>query len=203
VPKADFFNRLGLFSVERFLDAETCRRLRTAFHAGPKHAGTVGVRHRPDFVVDPTVRSVKSVDVDMALASNVGDRLLAVKPAIEDFYQLALAGCEPPQFLSYATSDHYTPHRDSRPDELASPTSKVRRISAVIFVNEPSEHVAADHYGGGALAFYDFFTDASGQAVGISLEPSEGLLMTFPSHVLHGVSPVTHGERYTIATWFF
>ena len=203
VPKPDFFQRLGLYSYERFLDADLCGRLRTAFRSGRRHAGTVGVRDGADFVVDPSVRSVRWVDVGDALASEVRERLLDRRSAIEAFYNMPLTGCEPLQFLAYATGDHYTAHRDSRPDDNASAVSKARRISAVIFLNDQSAVAADDHYGGGALTLFGLVDDPSGSQLGIPLEPAEGLLMTFPSDLLHSVAPVTHGERYTIATWFF
>jgi SM-20-related protein len=38
--------------------------------------------------------------------------------------------------------------------------------------------------------------------LGIPLDADEGLLVTFPSRMLHAAAPVTHGERYTIVTWF-
>ena len=31
----------------------------------------------------------------------------------------------------------------------------------------------------------------------------DGLLIAFPSHLVHSVSPVTAGERYTLVSWFF
>jgi SM-20-related protein len=203
VPKADFFHRLGLYSDDHFLDDDACRRLRMAVQAGGRSAGTVGVRHAAEFVVDPSVRSVRWVDVGETLASEVGERLLNSKSAVEAFYNVPLRGCEPPQFLAYAVGDHYKAHRDSRPDATASAASKARRISAVIFLNDQSEDIAPDRYGGGALTFYGLIDQPSGDLVGIPLEPAAGLLMTFPSDMLHAVAPVTHGERYTIATWFF
>jgi SM-20-related protein len=56
-------------------------------------------------------------------------------------------------------------------------------------------------YGGGALTFYELFDDPVGRLIGFPLEANEGLL-AFRAEVLHSVAPVTHGDRYTIATWF-
>jgi predicted 2-oxoglutarate/Fe(II)-dependent dioxygenase YbiX len=38
--------------------------------------------------------------------------------------------------------------------------------------------------------------------VGLPLEAEPGLLITFRAEALHAVSPVTHGERRTIVSWF-
>ena len=155
-----------------------------------------------EYVVDPSVRSVRCVDVGEALSSEVRDRLLAAKPAIERFYNLTLGDCQPLQFFAYAVGDHYDAHRDRRADETAAEHSRARQISVVIFLNERSELASPGHYGGGALTFFGFFEHPSGQALGMPLDATEGLLITFPADMLHSVTPVTHGERYTIATWF-
>jgi predicted 2-oxoglutarate/Fe(II)-dependent dioxygenase YbiX len=42
-----------------------------------------------------------------------------------------------------------------------------------------------------------------GENVGLPLAGEAGLLIAFPSHLVHSVSPVTAGERYTLVTWFF
>src|SRR6266571_2441601 len=102
MPTPDFFQRLGLFTVERFLDADVCRRLRARLQSSDSRAGTVGLRGSAEHVVDPSVRSVRSVDVGEAMAAEVRDRLLNAQPAIEAFYNVALTDCEPLQFLAYA-----------------------------------------------------------------------------------------------------
>jgi SM-20-related protein len=78
-----------------------------------------------------------------------------------------------------------------------------RRVSAVIFLNGASEEPSPDVYGGGSLSFYGLLQDdPKGQGVGLPLVGSAGALVAFPSHMIHGVTPVTHGRRYTIASWF-
>ncbi len=203
MPNAGFFERLGLYSDEHFFDADLCERLRRAFQSGERRMGTVGVRGGAEFVVDQAVRSARWVDIGDGLAAEVHGHLINAKPALEAFYNVGLAGCESPQFLAYATGDHYTAHRDSRPDAQASNVSQARQISAVVFVNDQSEAASPGRYGDGALTFYGLVDQPSGDLVGIPLEPTAGLLMTFPAHLLHAVAPVTHGERYTIATWFY
>jgi len=152
VPRPEFFQRLGLYASERFLDADLCRQLRAALGAGSKRAGTVGIKGSADFVVDATIRSVRWVSVDDALASTVRDRLIDSKPALESFYEMSLTGLEPLQFLAYGVGDHYAAHRDSRPDASASDTSKARRVSAVLFLNEQSEQAAPQRYGAPLVA---------------------------------------------------
>jgi predicted 2-oxoglutarate/Fe(II)-dependent dioxygenase YbiX len=37
---------------------------------------------------------------------------------------------------------------------------------------------------------------------GFPLQPEEGLLIAFPSRMMHEVQPVTRGKRYSIVTWY-
>ena len=201
MPKVDFFQRLGLFALEHFFDADACRELRSAIRTGRHRAGTVGTKGSAQ-VVDRSYRSVNWVCVDEAMVSLVRAKLLGAKSAVESHYGLTLTDCEAPQFLAYSPGDHYKAHRDSGAHDKASAVSKARRVSSVIFLNHASESAAADCYGGGALTFYGFFDDPSGKSLGISLQAEEGLLITFRSEMLHAVEPVTHGDRYTIASWY-
>ena len=59
-------------------------------------------------------------------------------------------------------------------------------------------------YSGGSLTFFGLMDDSpSGESVGLPLAGETGLLIAFPSHLVHSVSPVTAGERYTLVSWFF
>ena len=192
---------MGLFAIERFLDAATCAEIRLAIRNGHARAGTVGTKGS-EFVVDRDYRSVNWVKVDAAVESLVTERLRNATGEVGRHYGLSLTDCEAPQFLCYKPGDHYKAHRDSGVHDKATEMSKARRISSVVFLNNASATPAADTYAGGALTFYGLFDDPSGKSVGIPLEADEGLLITFPSEMLHSVEPVTHGERLTIASWF-
>src|SRR5205085_9991991 len=78
-------------------------------------------------------------------------------------------------------------------NETSSPVR--RRVSIVIFLN-------AGDYEGGALTFYGLVDDPSWKTFGFALEATPGLLVAFPSHVRHEVTPVTAGDRYTVVDWF-
>jgi predicted 2-oxoglutarate/Fe(II)-dependent dioxygenase YbiX len=63
-------------------------------------------------------------------------------------FDTTLTDCQGPQLLHCVTGDFYQYHRD---EEATSPTSKSRRISAVIFLNGTSAEPRDGMYGGGAL----------------------------------------------------
>jgi predicted 2-oxoglutarate/Fe(II)-dependent dioxygenase YbiX len=201
MPTADFFRRFGLFVAENFFDGDLCGRLRTHMRAGASSPGTVGCPGGK-YVVDRQIRRVNNTMINDASTALVKDRFMDIKPDLERHFGVALAGCQEPQFLHYVTGDFYQWHYDCNPLSDASPISKARRISAVIFLNGTSTEPSDDCYGGGSLTFYKLFEDPVGQSVGFPLEANEGLLVGFRSDLPHSVGPVTHGDRYTIATWY-
>ena len=72
----------------------------------------------------------------------------------------------------------------------------------MVFLNGDTPEDQAG-YSGGSLIFYGLMDDdASAESVGLPLAGEAGLLVAFPPHVIHSVSPVTAGERYTVVTWF-
>ncbi len=73
----------------------------------------------------------------------------------------------------------------------------------VVFLNEPGETLDPPGYGGGLLTFAGLLDDPKLRTVGVPLVAETGLLVAFRSDMLHAVTPVTHGERYTIVTWFY
>jgi len=201
MPAASFFSKFGLFVVEGFFDRDLCSRVRTDIRAGSPLVATIGSAG-PEFVVNREIRRVNQVEVSEASTELVKSRLIGIKPDLEDHFRVTLASCQEPQFLHYVTGDFYQCHRDGRSDPNASSTSRSRRISAVIFLNGTSTEPREAMYGGGALTFYELFDDPIGRSLGFPLEAEEGLLIAFRADVPHSVTAVTHGDRYTIASWY-
>lgn len=86
-------------------------------------------------------------------------------------------------------------------DPNAPQVVRDRRLSVVMFLNDPSTEPAPDCYGGGALVFYGLLDEAN-KLAGLPLFGQGGGLVAFLPHVSHAVEAVTHGTRYTIVTWF-
>jgi SM-20-related protein len=202
VPDADFFRKLGLFAVPGFLDEAWRARVCRAMDAGDRSDGTVGLDRGPDFVVDESYRRTKLVEVGDDLQGGLKARLLQVMPAVQAHYGVPLRDCQVPQFLEYRPGDFYRAHRDRNPSPNGAAFSRERRVSAVIFVNGEEPSPRPGSYGGGALTFYEIFKEPIGLGIGVPLDAPPGLLITFPSDMLHAVAPVTHGERRTIVSWY-
>jgi predicted 2-oxoglutarate/Fe(II)-dependent dioxygenase YbiX len=202
VAQPDVLRRLGLFIVERFLQPALCADVRSAMRdATVRKAGTVGTRGA-DFVVDRTVRRVTNTTVPPALVDTVRTRMLALKPDLERAFDVTLTDCQNPSFLHYVTGDFYQRHRDASARADASAVSTARRVSVVVFLNAPAREPAEGSYGGGALTFYELFEGEKAKGIGLPLDAAEGLLVAFRADLPHSVTPVTHGDRFTIATWF-
>jgi SM-20-related protein len=194
-----FFARFGLYVAPDFLDDETCRRVREAMETAQQVEATVEDEGKHE--VDRSHRKTRLAKVEPETLDLVRERLNGLRGTLSSHFELELEECEKPQFLVYEEGDFFRPHMDSS-DKDADEASG-RRVSAVVFLNESSEEPAPEKYGGGSLAFYGLLQDdPKGQGVGLPLVGSPGSLVAFPSHMIHGVNPVTHGRRFTIASWF-
>lgn len=92
---------------------------------------------------------------------------------------------DPPLVFKYSADreDHYTWHTDSIEGD------SVRKLSFTIQLTDPTE------YDGGDLEFMPAVTDKKIR--------EQGTMTIFPSYMVHRVSPVTQGVRYTIVGWIY
>lgn len=191
---------LGLFAVEDFLEPELCADLRAQARAAVQTPATV-IR-RGESVLDERVRRTRRVQLDPVAESLLHRRLSALIPPLEAHFGTTLTRPQQPQLLVYRKGDRFRPHQDTdgSPDEPE--LVRMRRISAVTFLNSEARRPSEGNYCGGSLAFYRLVDDPTPETVRMSLIGQAGLLIAFPADVFHEVSPVTHGERYTVVTWF-
>ncbi len=202
MPRAEFLARFpSLFVVQKFLDPDLCNQLVSEARSAAR--APAGVRRGSDFVVVPDERSTKRVQVPDSAVSLVQSRLLALTPRLGKHFGVTLAGCQPPSFLVYGKGDFYLAHVDSSDDQTAPQRVKERQVSVVVFLNGETDSPQENCYGGGSLTLYGLMPDPRAALFGFPLVGEAGLLVAFRSSLTHEVKPVTHGERYTIATWFF
>jgi predicted 2-oxoglutarate/Fe(II)-dependent dioxygenase YbiX len=142
--------------------------------------------------IDTKVRDVKCADIIPILpeVKELYDNI--VINVINPFYNLTIRDSEVPQFLYYEKGGHYKPHYDAEalwtnPDGTQQWKKSVDRdISTILFLN--------DDFEGGEFIFPKYR---------IRIRPEPGLLVAFPSthHYLHGVEPVTSGDRIVSVCW--
>jgi SM-20-related protein len=196
-PHPAFHEMFDLLEIEGFLDEATRAELVAeldAAHAAPSTvlSGQAGGR------VDTAARRSKRIAASPETVARVREALMARKEEIEAHFGIPVTECEEPQFLRYETGDYFVPHQDGN-TPMVWDDSRFRRISVVIFLSQRADAPAPDTYGGGMLVFH---VSHEGRQVRAAADATPGSLAAFRSETTHEVTPVTHGVRYTIATWF-
>jgi SM-20-related protein len=179
------------------LDDKACDALRGEIRAAL--GAPAGLLGRPDQQLAwPEVRRTRRAEVSPATEARVMAVLAAQKPALERHFRLPLGLVEKPQFLHYREGDFFVPHQDGN-TPLVHDESRFRRISAVIFLNRRSEDPAPESYAGGALVLHGPY---AGPDLRVAMPALPGSLVAFRSETTHEVIPVTHGERFTVVSWY-
>ena len=188
---------VDLFLIEDFLDAATREEIVSELRSVSGSPATVYGREAGG-AVDARVRRVTRGIVSQVTHERVVRQLLDVKGAIEEHFDIIISECEEPQFLRYQTGDFFVAHQDGNTPLIFDET-RLRKVSIVIFLSPQSEEPAPDSYGGGALVFHAPYPDLD---LRFPLAAAPGTLVAFRAETTHEVTPVTHGERYTIVSWY-
>ena len=188
---------IDTLEVKSFLSPAECAGLREELRQAAGAQATV-LSPEPGGEVKPLVRRTTRMNVPAIIAAQITARLMAQKDALADRFGHALSACEPPQFLRYLPGDFFVAHQDGN-TPLIHDHSRFRKISAVIFLSAFSEAPAPESYGGGALVLHGPY---SGPELRVPLTPAPGTLVAFRAETTHEVLPVTHGERFTIVSWY-
>jgi PKHD-type hydroxylase len=103
-------------------------------------------------------------------------------------YGYELDAHEPLQFASYDSSrrEFYSKHTDCA-FSLSSPSTS-RKLSITLQLSDDAD------YKGGELVFHP-------GSKPIKAPRKKGMLIVFPSFIVHEVRPVTEGTRYSLVTW--
>ena len=185
--------------IERdFLDAAACERLVAELRASPAAPATVYGRAESGAAgaVDERVRRTTRVYPSAETEAFVTRLLAARMSAAEAHFGRRLVEVEEPQFLLYTVGGHFVAHQDGNTGLLRSERES-RKVSAVVFLNKQSESPEPGTYGGGTLVFHP-----RGAGEPLKLEGEAGTLVLFRAETTHEVTPVTLGERFTIAGWY-
>ena len=182
--------------IERdFLDAAACARLVAEMSASRSAPATVYGRAESG-AVDERVRRTTRVFPSAGTEALVGRLLLERMGAAETHFGRRLCEVEEPQFLLYGVGGHFVAHQDGNTGLLRSERES-RRVSAVVFLNTQADAPVPGAYGGGSLVFHP---RGAGEPLGLAGEA--GTLVLFRAETTHEVTPVTHGQRLTIASWY-
>lgn len=201
MPNAIFFKALGLYVDENFLDLDYARQLFDEMRTTRSEAATVATEGA-EYVQEQT-RSTKLAQVSDVTLQDVRARLMSIIDPLNAHFKQSLTSCQAPQFLVYHEGDFFTAHADSSSAETAAEYIRQRTITVSVFVNEQSDSPHAGTYSGGELAFYGLIEGEKWENEGFPLTPKPGMLVAFPSHVVHEVQPITRGIRASLVCWYY
>lgn len=191
----------GIYTEEGFLDRATCEMVKAEMRASVHERAKVYDRDWNN-VEDAAYRSTLQVRIDGHVNSLVRGRLLDARAALGRRFGFELNDCQGPAYLIYKPGDFFELHKDDTHEPEAPNFIRTRRVSAVIFLSDEDAGGATGEYAGGSLAFYGLLKDPRCAHVGLPLKGKAGLLVAFRSDVIHQVSTVTRGERFTVVSWF-
>lgn len=200
-PTSDSVERLKLLLVRNFFDARMCDEIIAEAHGawgGPATIYTEGSANP----VNESLRKTTRLMLSDETTASVKRRLLEHKAAVGQHFGISLDDCEDPQFLKYQVGDFFVAHQDGNTEQLQYDHLRVRRVSVVVFLSWQSAQPAPDAYCGGSLLFFDPHVDPVRKEMGVPLYGEKGMFAAFPSETTHEVTPVTHGERYSIVCWY-
>jgi len=182
-----------LFVVPQFFEQRLCDAIAVELKAAAGSSATV-YGTASSGTIDEMVRRTVRVKPSQETVALIIQKLLACKDAVEKHFDVSLNECEEPQFLRYRAGDFFVAHQDGNTGLMLLDSEK-RRISTVIFLSRESESPEPDAFCGGSLVFSNLRNSFR-----MTAEP--GTLVAFRSETTHEVTPVTHGERYSIASWY-
>jgi SM-20-related protein len=195
-PGADA--RFGLYVLRNFLDERTCKEIVAEMSSGRGDPATIYGRGSSESI-DERVRKAVSQTPSRETVESVRRKLLECKHEVEEHFDVGLSSCEEPQFLRYGVGDFFVAHQDGNTGLLRL-DSEARRVSVVIFLSTQAEIPKEGFYCGGSLVFHDWRAPEGVRELRFTGEA--GTLVAFRAETTHEVTPVTNGERHSIACWY-
>lgn len=179
-----------LILIPDFLERKTCEELIAELAHCPAIPAPVDVygSMQPHL---PAHRKTTLLETSIALNQRVLKPLSELADVLQTHFRCALTRQEQPQFLRYDTGDYFKIHADKTDQDVY----RERCLTVIICLND---HAA---FQGGRFAFFLPHPSQSNRYLGVPVPPQVGLLMAFRPELLHEVSPVTAGQRYTFVTW--
>ncbi|HEU4770106.1 MAG TPA: 2OG-Fe(II) oxygenase [Pyrinomonadaceae bacterium] len=150
-------------------------------------------------VVDESSRRSLRLTPSNQTRESILERLRSNMDAIAEHFNVRLSECEEPQFLRYNTGDFFVAHQDGNTGLLRLDTER-RLVSTVIFLSLETDAPEPGTHCGGSLVFTNL--RAKPEDAKFRMVANPGTLIAFRSETTHEVTPVTHGERHSIVSWY-
>ena len=167
------------------------RDLNSQFHAAMREAPRFPARvtKRGDYQIRPAFRNTDRLAMEPYWHNVFRERIAELKPRFESHFMREFGACQEPQFMAYSEGQFFRPHRDLGP--ASEPRLITSRSLSIVVLLNPGE------YEGGTLTLHEMAVPGSKMKV----VGRPGGFIAFHPMVLHEVTPLTQGERYSIATW--
>ncbi|PWT91082.1 MAG: 2OG-Fe(II) oxygenase [Blastocatellia bacterium] len=191
--------KYDLLLTHHFFDDATCQRIIDEAQASDSKPATI-YGYGDDNSHNDRVRKASRLGMSATTTEFVHLKLLEHIKMIERHFSISLSDCEQPQFLRYDVGGFFVAHQDGNTGLLQLTSDAERRVSVVIFLNRQSEKEDSASYSGGSLKFSDYRAEPEYREFYVPAEA--GTLVAFRSELTHEVTPVTHGKRYSIVSWY-
>jgi PKHD-type hydroxylase len=186
-------------TIPGFLTPDECRAVIAEITAAAQKQAEIWLGQ--EFGVHAESRLGRVATLSTATEEFVQDRLWEVMAQLEARYGCEVSHVSGVTALIYRRGDHFAAHSDGGVDGDAPPEVTRRRLSLVVALNDGAG--AEPDFTGGELHFHPScspgFEPAPHDFVAVRSQP--GMLIAFPSPMVHRVTPVIEGCRYTLALW--
>jgi PKHD-type hydroxylase len=173
--KEDYWAWAQGFSVE------SCNELVSNFTSNELQQATL---RKGDLDLEKRNSRIFWVPTDSSTASLYEHLTNAIKSVNDLFFQYEIEHLEHLQFTQYSVDNpHFHRHLD-----MAMGDNKHRKLSFSVQLSDPNS------YEGGDLQLH--YTDKP-----VTVSRQQGIINFFPSWLLHEVTPVTSGTRYSLVGW--
>jgi len=188
--------QFGVYCQQNFLSPLEANRLTETMLASESTPSQVYLESVRSYAVDPERRRNDSLLVPSDTREQITASFTDAMAKVGAHFSRTLTVCQPLEFLRYGPGDCFLAHTDSAPAGSGSPEQNRRAISMVLFAN--GQGPGEGQFGGGELTLCVFGTNVN---FGIDLAPEAGLLVAFPSSMMHEVLPVESGIRCSVTGW--
>jgi len=191
MSSASLLRKLGVYVEEDFLMASECAALCEEMNGSVKTEAATYSQSENRERIDHCVRKTHYCAISSKSHIMVNNRIKQQKTILEKFFNTSLEDSfEPPKYLHYGEGAFFSPHTD---DQLN------RKINITINLNDKEAKLG---YEGGALQLYGLIKGGAFSNRGIAAPSSLGCLIAYPVDIVHEVTPITAGSRFSIVSRF-
>ena len=189
-----------LFVIKDFLEPLVCERIISEMSAAKGRSSIVYGSSKSGIVDESIRKSLRLTPSDETVALIV-TRLQSCMNDVAKHFNVKLSECEDPQFLRYEEGAFFVAHQDGNTGMLRLDSER-RLVSTVIFLSREFENPepGTNVHCGGSLVFTN--PRATPERAKFHVRAEHGTLIAFRSETTHEVTPVTHGERHSIVSWY-